>query len=217
MTKITITGCLHGCQPELIGGDILILTGDYTARHTKREFEQFREWLKAQKYKHKIVVAGNHDMYLADNHDFFGDVAVHLLDQAITVEGLRIHGSPWSLYFNGIHPSCKAFTGNEARLERAYRHITKGVDILVSHGPPLWILDAVYDGIERIPRHVGSKELVACLDRVQPKLCVFSHIHESYGYLLYKHAGPNTECYNVSHWGDVDSNKMNEPVNLLVI
>jgi Icc-related predicted phosphoesterase len=48
--------------------------------------------------------------------------------------------------------------------------------VLVTHGPPWGILDAVFEG-----RRVGSKALRRVVDRKRPMLHVFGHIHHSFG------------------------------------
>lgn len=51
-----------------------------------------------------------------------------------------------------------------------------GVDVLITHGPPKYILDLA--GGE----HVGSMSLSDAVSiSIQPKLHVFGHIHEGYG------------------------------------
>jgi len=47
---------------------------------------------------------------------------------------------------------------------------------LVTHGPPLAILDVGSDG-----RHYGSKALRELVDSTSPSLHLFGHIHKSYG------------------------------------
>lgn len=48
--------------------------------------------------------------------------------------------------------------------------------ILVSHGPPLGILDTAADG-----KHVGSKALLDLVERTSPRLHLFGHIHSNFG------------------------------------
>jgi Icc-related predicted phosphoesterase len=51
-----------------------------------------------------------------------------------------------------------------------------GVDIMITHGPPMGILD-------RTLRHedVGCEHLRRAVERVRPRLHVFGHIHEAWG------------------------------------
>lgn len=62
--EITCIADLHGFLPELPGGDLLIVAGDLTARHTEREFYDFADWIRSQEYEDKIVICGNHDTWI---------------------------------------------------------------------------------------------------------------------------------------------------------
>lgn len=52
------------------------------------------------------------------------------------------------------------------------------VDIMLTHGPPLGILDAVAPG-----QKVGCDHLLRAVQRAQPLLHCFGHIHEGWGAL----------------------------------
>jgi Icc-related predicted phosphoesterase len=55
---------------------------------------------------------------------------------------------------------------------------------MLTHGPPLGILDQVGDpscGDDREPENVGCEHLLKALRRARPRLHVFGHIHESRG------------------------------------
>lgn len=194
---------LHGRYPQLEGGDLLIVAGDLTARHTENEFALFDYWLKEQNYKTKIVIAGNHDGFLEDfgldymntgkSYLAFGEYLCdsgtefeyqessigEISDQEhlIKTHKLKIWGSPWSLTFDRINPKCAAFTGNEADLKAKFDLIPDDIDILVTHSPPHGCyLDEKRDGTM-----LGS---VALRDRcwdLKLQLHVFGHIHEGYG------------------------------------
>lgn len=47
--------------------DILIHAGDFTLRGKEHEVKDFSNWLGEVPIKHKIVVAGNHDLCFQDN------------------------------------------------------------------------------------------------------------------------------------------------------
>ena len=167
---------LHGSYPALDGGDLLIVAGDLTARDYLGELILFADWLERQDYKKKIVVAGNHDNLLQEKRIDF-DPAEYLCDSGTEFEGLTIWGSPWTRYFEGMNPSCCAFTKNtEEELAEKWRLIPSGIDILVTHSPPAGILDQT----ERKYR-VGSTALREQLLRIKPRLHVFGHIHEAHG------------------------------------
>jgi Icc-related predicted phosphoesterase len=200
---------LHGVYPKLLGGDLLIVAGDLTASDYPSQYEHFeKEWLRFQKYKKRIVIAGNHDDYISKCNWVSRSSYEYLCDSGTEFEGLKIWGSPWSLWFEGINPHCKAFTGSEDDLKAKYALIPDDVDILITHCPPYMILDSVKDrncpcGFEcSIP--TGSKSLLEELDnRIKPKLHVFGHIHEHGGkQLIFKRPGHgmenNTICVNAS-------------------
>lgn len=54
----------HGTQPPLPDGDLLLHAGDFTRWGTFRELQAHLTWLAQQPHKHKVVIAGNHDLLL---------------------------------------------------------------------------------------------------------------------------------------------------------
>lgn len=54
--------------------------------------------------------------------------------------------------------------------------IPEGVDIVMTHGPPRYILDRTSDG-----SNGGCEHLLWAINRVKPKLHCFGHIHAGYG------------------------------------
>ena len=173
---------LHGHYPELEGGDLLIVAGDLTARDYEQEYFQFFNWIHEQKYKKKIVIAGNHDVRMQQEtyqgpQGVMKDAFIYLCDSGTEFEGLKIWGMPWTLTFEGMNPRCKAFTvDTEWELEEKLKMIPWDVDILITHSPPHGIFDKTIDG-----HHVGSHGLLYYSRMHQPKLHVSGHIHESYG------------------------------------
>ncbi|KAL8945464.1 MAG: hypothetical protein Q9183_008083, partial [Haloplaca sp. 2 TL-2023] len=64
--KITVV-CIsdtHGTQPALPAGDLLLHAGDLTKWGTFSELQAQLTWLAQQPHKHKVVIAGNHDLLL---------------------------------------------------------------------------------------------------------------------------------------------------------
>jgi len=182
---IDCIGCLHGHYPELEGGDLLIVTGDLTARDRPSEYDDFLNWMKDQKYEKKILIAGNHDnTFSTAESSFFEMIKLfgidYLCDSGTQFEGLKIWGSPWSLSFPGINPKCTAFTGTEEEIAVHFAKIPSDTDILVTHSPPFGIRDgiSIEDGSLF---HAGSHSLLSRLEYLPIRLHVFSHIHEGYG------------------------------------
>ena len=177
---------LHGHLPELEGGDLLIVSGDLTARDTLPEYFRVFSWIAKANYKKKIVIAGNHDNLLQEDDWFATNTKDfdYLCDSGTEFEGLKIWGSPWTKTFEGMNPRCKAFTcDTEEELAVKFSLIPDDTDILITHSPSFGNYDWVknpYDG--SIGPSVGSVSLwLKCLETL-PKLHVFGHIHEAYGY-----------------------------------
>lgn len=210
---IDCIGCLHGARPQLDGGDILIITGDLTAKHTSSEHSDVLNWLNEQDYKKKILIAGNHDEFLQDHPNFYSESKIdYLRDSGTEYQGLKIWGYPWSSRFIGINPLCIAYTYFD-QTWHYNEHIAKiphDIDILVTHEPAFGILDGIPQD-DGLLLHVGSVGLYGWLKYVaRPKLHVFSHIHEGYGQIEY------LPTYNDKMMMFVNCSIMNEkyqPVN----
>jgi Icc-related predicted phosphoesterase len=185
---IDCIGCLHGAKPELEGGDLLIVTGDLTARDSYEQYFDFFKWIANTRYKKRIVIAGNHDnlaetqeILTIPNADFD-----YLCDSGTEFEGLKIWGSPWTASFKGINPKCCAFTmpfgcDTEEHLMDQWKLIPNDTDILITHSPSFGNYDWIKNPDGSIGPSVGSVSLwMRCLE-IKPKLHVFSHIHEAYG------------------------------------
>uniref|UniRef100_A0A2P2HYZ2 Metallophosphoesterase MPPED2-like n=1 Tax=Hirondellea gigas TaxID=1518452 RepID=A0A2P2HYZ2_9CRUS len=99
--------------------------------------------------------------------------ATYLQDQLTAVAGVTVYGSPWQPeYMN----SAFNLPRGAACLEK-WEAIPAGVDVLLTHGPPLGHGDLTWRGIR-----AGCVELLNTVqNRVKPKYHVFGHIHEGYG------------------------------------
>jgi predicted phosphohydrolase len=156
-------------------GDLLIHAGDFTMfSKNPSAISDFNDWLGELPHPSKIVIPGNHEFFLEQDvsrRRLLTNANV-LVDEEIAVGGLRIWGSPVTPLYGG------AFGRSSARDRRsAFSLIAPGVDILVTHGPPLGVLDQV-PGTES---RAGCAELAEAVRRVRPKLHVFGHIHGAHG------------------------------------
>jgi len=189
---------LHGYYPELEGGDLLIVAGDLTARDTGLEYDYFVEWILKQNYSSRIVIPGNHDNNLQRAQSPFSGLwddppnLIYLCDSGTEFEGLKIWGSPWTKTFEGINPKCKAFTcDTEDELAEKWLTCPNDVDILITHSPPLGILDT-----NVFQKECGSNSLRNLMFKVKPSLMIFGHIHECGGKSIDL---TTTFCVNASH------------------
>lgn len=167
---------LHG-KLTVPDGDLLLHAGDATSKGTLAQIEAFDWWLAAQPHRHKVVIAGNHDFGFQRTPTQARKLirhATYLEDSEITIDGLRIWGSPWQPWFHDW-----AFNLQRgAEIAAKWALIPDGIDVLVTHGPPLGILDRTSRGDD-----VGCADLLAAVQRVKPRLHLFGHIHEGYGTL----------------------------------
>ena len=177
MTRLVCVSDTHGRTRDLVvpDGDILLHAGDLTGRGRIKEIRGAHAWLASLPHRHKIVVAGNHDFGFERTPDEARAVmtdVTYLEDEEVTVEGLRIWGTPWQPWFHDW-----AFNLQRgAEMAAVWAKVPTGIDVLLTHGPPAGILDRTYRGEE-----VGCADQRAALARIRPRLCVFGHIHESYG------------------------------------
>lgn len=176
---------LHGSYPDLEGGDLLIVAGDLTASDQEAQYDDFWRWLCYQNYRRKVVIAGNHDGFLAENPDHLmdgGDDISYLCDSGTEFEGLKIWGAPWTQWFHGVNPHCKAFMKASGKLKKHWDMIPDDTDILVTHGPAQGYLDSCFDRRTGDVRHVGCRDLTFRMHELPKcRLHVFGHIHEGYG------------------------------------
>ncbi len=192
MTRIVCISDTHNRQGqfEVPDGDVLIHAGDLTGRGTVPEVTAANEWLGRLPHRDKIVIAGNHDFLFERQNARARSLvtnAIYLEDSASLVQGLRIWGSPWQPWFYDW-----AFNLPRGRaLAEKWRGIPEGIDILVTHGPPLGILDETASG-----EHAGCEELRSRIEGMgaPPRLHVFGHIHEGHGILR----TPGTTFVNAS-------------------
>ncbi len=155
-------------------GDILIHAGDFTDGGTRKESEDFLDWITAQPHKHKFIVPGNHDFYFEDPENIKKIAPeIHvLIDRAIEIEGILFYGSPYT-------PGARNWAFQKERGPEIRKHwdlIPEDTDILITHTPPYGILDEIAKG-----EKLGCEELRDKLGSVQPQYHLFGHIHFAFG------------------------------------
>lgn len=162
--------------------DMVLFSGDCSNPRDSLEssFEvlDFLKWFGQLPIKHKIFVAGNHDVSIERGiifkNDFTDHGIIHLWDSEITIEGLKIYGSPYTPSFgNGW-----AFNKDRAKIGRVWENIPEDTDILVTHGPPKGILDLSYNR-ENVLEFCGDLSLKKRIKKLQIKLVCFGHIHNN--------------------------------------
>lgn len=180
MTKIVCISDTHTLHRriKIPDGDILICAGDITDRGELTTVVDFNNWLGELPHKYKIIIAGNHDLTFERNYPthLFTN-AIYLQDEEyITYNDLKIYGSPWQPRFYNW-----AFNLDRgAPIKEKWDRIPSDTDILITHGPPMGILDStIYQGVQN--ENIGCQDLLNRINQLKLKLHVFGHIHYSYG------------------------------------
>ena len=204
----------HGCMPEVPACDLLLVAGDIcpdrvqgTVAMFRPELQQawfdrmIRPWFSAAPARYRVATWGNHD-FCGERCDFSAD-SPSQADPAALVIGvdelvqiprgaseppLRVWTTPWSAAFGDW-----AFMKSAGELATVYAQIPAAIDVLVTHQPPFGYGDLISD-MSGDTMHVGSRELLAAIERVRPRLVVCGHIHGGHGH--YEHDG--IPIYNVS-------------------
>jgi Icc-related predicted phosphoesterase len=182
--KIVCLSDTHNCN-ELIDvpdGDLLIHAGDATGRGSVEEIQVFNKWFSNLPHKYKIFVAGNHDWLFETNNlyarSLLSKSVIYLQDSEVEIEGLKIYGSPWQPRF--FDWAFNLMRG--AELAEKWELMPEDTDILITHGPPNGILDAVPR--QYFIENTGCEEMlkkVKELSTKRLKLHIFGHIHCGYG------------------------------------
>lgn len=180
---------------KLPKGDVLIHAGDFCKVGIMSEVESFAAWLKQQPFEHKIIIAGNHDFPLQEEPEVaqaLFEGSHYLLDSEVTINGLRIYGTPWQPWFYDW-----AFNMDRGRpLREKWDLIPSGIDVLITHSPMFCVGDRTSMG-----QNVGCVDLRDSItQRIKPRYHVCGHIHEARG--IYNVEGTvsiNASCLDISY------------------
>jgi hypothetical protein len=194
---------LHGELPEIGACDLLLLAGDLVPYAVERDPEltrewfagAFSEWLADSPAAEVVGIAGNHDFWApqigAGVHErLFGANWTYLQDAALsTRSGLAVYGTPWTPDVYGT-----AFEAPAAELARIWSAIPGGLDVLLVHCPPRGYGDQLTEDGDST--EMGAPELLDAVARAQPRLVLFGHAHQAWGYRAEE--PPGTTLANVT-------------------
>jgi len=179
---------LHGWLPPVPPCDLLLIAGDICPPANQRAWldTAFRVWLRDNPGTDVIATWGNNDA-VAHRGDVPELPCTFLVDEMVSRAGLQIYGAPWT---TGISYQAWASEEQDDLLEGLHDRLPDGIDILLSHIPPLGLLDQNRHGI----RH-GSRTLLDEINRVRPAVTICGHVHASRGEHEFQWGG---RLYNVA-------------------
>lgn len=182
VVAISDTHNLHRHYTSFPTGDVLVHAGDCTTHGSEGELEEFLHWWQQQQFDHKVMVAGNHDRCLEAKPSLAGavqdDGTHYLLNTGVMIEGRKFYGSPFTPPYLDF-----VFQVQLRDASAMWAQIPADTQVLVTHGPPQGIGDAMRDG------HIGCPELLARVQQVRPRYHVYGHVHEGAGV---RQHGPTT-------------------------
>lgn len=177
--KIVALSDTHGSHREISVPecDVMVFAGDMTNRGEIECVRDFAKWAIEQPARHVVAIAGNHDWCFYKRNkgrNALEDAGIiYLQDEMCIIDGIKFWGSPWQPEF------CNwAFNlpRGEALREK-WQMIPEDTDVLITHGPPLGILDDIAGG----PALGDADLLDEVTNIVKPKVHIFGHIHDGYG------------------------------------
>lgn len=209
--RVVCVSDTHNKQPDLPPGDVLIHAGDLTDTGSFDEVQAGLAWLSSQPHRHKVYVAGNHDVLLDESFlakhperrygqtrtkaDLDWGSVIYLEDSSVTLEIHADADDPSdapssqrgtrSLTVRGSPWTPQYGTSAFQYRPNALDHWDHKMGDLIGGSPRLDIL--VTHGP---PRHhldqrdfyrAGCPYLADKVYDLRPRLMVFGHIHAAYG------------------------------------
>jgi len=165
-------------------GDVFIHCGDFCNYGSPLASAQFfNQQLGRLPHRVKIVISGNHETCFKSlsrsKIEQILDNATYLQDSGVDLGFAKLYGTPWIHARNAIMYKANAFSCNPDEMDAKFGSgIPDDVDILISHCPPLGILDEAEED-----KHTGSGALLRRVMREDSnvKLSLFGHNHNGFG------------------------------------
>ena len=204
--SITSISDTHGKHDEVKFDtitDIIVHTGDFSKEKVTenylQEMKDFLKWFGELNFKHKILIGGNHDYCIVHDNKIFLELCeqyniTYLEDSSCIIDGIKFYGTPWSEEEKDCD-KCKdfVFVKEKDDLQYMWFMIEDDTKVLLTHIPPMNILDTAFDGV-----YEGSIGSVSLLKRIEDinyfgrkrdtKITIhsFGHSHQGSGIKKYK-------------------------------
>lgn len=185
--KIWFFSDTHGQHHKLLSPfvDVAICCGDEAnsrdpAINASESFTFFQWYSRLTHIPTKIFVPGNHSVAIERGWvDVPRDISM-LVNQSLTLaNGMVVYGSPYTPEFG----KSWAYMRKRSKLHDVWSLVPDNTDILVTHGPPLGVLDLAWDYDDHHPVQTGCRSLLKRVLQVQPKIHAFGHIHRDDDFL----------------------------------
>lgn len=163
------------------GIDTVIHSGDfsnyYDVYKNEPEALDFLRWYGNLPIKNKILIAGNHDAYAHSGVKEFKKWYTHyniiyLENDYVILDDIKFFGSPNTPKFGNWY-----FMKSRDKMYKHWSQVNEDVDVFIVHGPPKGILDLSEDRQHRLEMCGCNSLRRHILERIEPKLCLFGHIH----------------------------------------
>lgn len=156
--------------------DVLVHCGDFSNMGKLHEMINFNKWLGKLPFKHKIFIAGNHDLCMEKDPNWAKSIitnATYLQDEELIIDGVKFYGTPWCVSFGSW---AFGLPGNSEAMEKKRAMIPDDVEILITHTPPYQIMDVNFLG-----EHCGCVKLRHRVNELKKlKYHCYGHLHEGY-------------------------------------
>lgn len=212
--RLVVISDTHGFENQLTipECDFLLHCGDFSRSGWHKPVRKFMKWFSSQPATHKIYVAGNHDKSFETEPAFKQEILLNFPDlnylenTSIELESIKFWGTPYSVqFFDWAFMYDRG--GNKAN--KIWNSMPRDTDIVLSHGPPLNILDWSPVIHQYYPQNAGCPIMRHRIEETAPKLVCIGHIHESRG--IDTSTLDPTWVINASIW-DHHINKIHKPV-----
>lgn len=185
--KLVVISDTHTYKFPVPDGDVLIHCGDLTYRGRVDESEDSFEWLHELPHRHKLIIAGNHELgWEADlQRNVYRPIPIHkphvfdkypgltyLHDSGVEIDTIKFWGSPYQPWFYDW--AFQKQRGEELRVQ--WEKIPEGTDVLITHGPPKG-----HGDMNQFDERFGDEDLLNRVLKVKPRYHLYGHAHHGYG------------------------------------
>lgn len=188
MTNICFIADLHGLFPKIDPCDILCICGDLVPLSVQSSSvdtkiwvrDIFIPWVNKLDVEKVLIVPGNHDLHLKEEHFKECSKIYWMMDTTYTISRLngdtiKFHGTPWCHIFGNW-----AYMISDSSMAEKFSLIPNDVDFLLTHDAPYGTSDIV---LEDVPwnkhEHIGNVPLRDAIIEKSPKYCIHGHLHST--------------------------------------